>query len=196
MPSRPYHHGNLREALLERAEATVAARGIEALSLRELARELGVSHAAPQRHFAGRQELLDALAEQGFARLHVEVTAAITATDGSFAARFAAAGSAYVRFATDHDALLQLMFAHKHRPDAVVLQEAADAAFAPMVDLIAEGQATGELESGGTERIATFLLCAFHGLAAMLNAGLIPGGERDELVGEVGLRALRGARPV
>src|SRR5919199_958702 len=59
---RRYHHGNLRAALLERAESTLAERGAAALSLRQLARDAGVSHAAPQRHFKTKAALLDALA--------------------------------------------------------------------------------------------------------------------------------------
>ena len=66
---RPYHHGNLRSALLAAAERTVRERGVQDLSLRELAREIGVSHGAPRRHFPDRQALLDALAESGFERL-------------------------------------------------------------------------------------------------------------------------------
>jgi AcrR family transcriptional regulator len=66
---RPYHHGNLRQELLRAAEAALEARGIQQLSLRELSRELGVSHASPQRHFATKQELIDALAIVGFERL-------------------------------------------------------------------------------------------------------------------------------
>src|SRR5918998_6710951 len=66
---RPYHHGSLRRALLERAEEALADGGSQRLSLRELARDIGVSHAAPRRHFADKQALLDALALDGFERL-------------------------------------------------------------------------------------------------------------------------------
>src|SRR5919202_1039639 len=72
--TRPYHHGNLRSALLAAAEGALA-RG-EELSLRSLAREVGVSHAAPRRHFADKQALLDALAEDGFERLGAALAAA------------------------------------------------------------------------------------------------------------------------
>src|SRR5450631_3377520 len=84
---RPYHHGNLRTALLEQAERTVLERGVEALSLRELARETGVSHGAPRRHFADRQALLDALAEAGFQRLGAELRGAAEGAGGEFRAR-------------------------------------------------------------------------------------------------------------
>src|SRR5215212_466981 len=101
--TRPYHHGNLRSALLEAAERTLA-RGGE-LSLRELAREVGVSHAAPRRHFAGKQALLDALAADGFDRLGAEMRAAIGGAGPDLRARLRAVAHTYVRFATQHAAL-------------------------------------------------------------------------------------------
>ena len=67
-PVRPYHHGNLREALLEAAEKALETDGAKSISLRELSRELGVSHTSPRRHFADKQALLDALALRGFER--------------------------------------------------------------------------------------------------------------------------------
>src|ERR1700747_3401130 len=81
---RPYHHGNLRSELLAEAERTVREQGVDKLSLRELARATGVSHAAPRRHFPDRQALLDALAESGFERLELELTAALEAADPGF----------------------------------------------------------------------------------------------------------------
>ena len=141
---RPYHHGNLRAALLESAEQTLNEGG--ELSLRELARQVGVSHAAPRRHFAGKQALLDALAEDGFERLGDDLRTALAAAGPSFDARLLAFGRAYVRFATEHAALLELMFAGKHRPGAAdSLRQAADRAFDAPLSLIAEGQAAGEI---------------------------------------------------
>src|SRR5919198_104925 len=87
MTERPYHHGALREALLEQAERTVRERGADALSLRELAREVGVSHGAPRRHFPDRQALLDAVAEAGFERLGVELRSALAGAGEDFERR-------------------------------------------------------------------------------------------------------------
>src|SRR5436853_3817132 len=115
MSTRAYHHGNLRTALLEQAERSVREHGVERLSLRELAREVGVSHGAPRRHFPDRQALLDALAEAGFDRLGAELNAAIDCAGEDFEARLRATAAAYVRFATRDAALLELMFAGKHR---------------------------------------------------------------------------------
>src|ERR1700709_1822981 len=95
---RPYHHGNLRTALLAAAERTVRERGAQALSLRELARDVGVSHGAPRRHFPDRQALLDALAEDGFARLGRELRTAVDAAGDDFEDRLRATARAYVEF--------------------------------------------------------------------------------------------------
>src|SRR5258708_35477325 len=99
MAERPYHHGNLRTALLAAAEVTVRERGVQELSLRELARDVGVSHGAPRRHFPDRQALLDALAESGFVRLGTELRAAFEAAGADCEGRLRAGADACVRFA-------------------------------------------------------------------------------------------------
>ncbi|MDF2442133.1 MAG: hypothetical protein JWR01_336 [Subtercola sp.] len=124
MTSRPFHHGNLRAALLEQAEQVLRESGVDGLSLRELARRAGVSHGAPRSHFIDRQALLDALAEQGFTRLTEEVGAAI-ATPGSFEERFRRVGRAYVDFGVDDAALMELMFAAKSNHPTPALEAAA-----------------------------------------------------------------------
>src|SRR3984885_3127878 len=96
--ARRYHHGNLRSALLARAEANVRDGGVEQLSLRELARQVGVSHAAPRRHFPDRQALLDAVAESGFERLGSELAGAVADAGEGFQARLEATATAYIRF--------------------------------------------------------------------------------------------------
>src|ERR1700750_3386892 len=101
MTERPYHHGNLRRALLDAAERTLRDRGVEALSLRELAREVGVSHGAPRRHFSDRQALLDALPEAGFARIPPELRTALEGPGRDFVGPLQAPRARHVRFAID-----------------------------------------------------------------------------------------------
>src|ERR1700737_188440 len=101
--SRPtYHHGDLRTAILTEAARLVSERGADRVSLRELAREAGVSHAAPAHHFTDRRGLFTALATQGFQLL----------TEALIAARpqFADSALAYVRFALEHPGHYQVMF--------------------------------------------------------------------------------------
>jgi AcrR family transcriptional regulator len=191
---RPYHHGNLRTALLAQAERTVREHGVQDLSLRELAREVGVSHGAPRRHFPDRQALLDALAEAGFARLGVELQSAVNAAGENFEARLRATAAAYVRFATRDAALLELMFAGKHREESGTLNEAADRAFSVMLELIQQGQADGVLEPGEPERVGLVLFATIQGIAALLNGGMINPEQLDELVADAIAHFLRGSR--
>jgi len=191
---RPYHHGNLRTALLEQAESTVRERGTQELSLRELAREVGVSHAAPRRHFADRQALLDALAESGFARLGAELRAAADGAGDDFQERLRQTAAAYVRFATRDAALLELMFAGKHRDPSGALHGAAERAFSVILELIEQGQAVGALERGEPERVGLVLFATIQGIAALLSAGIVEDGRLDELVADAIAHFLRGSR--
>jgi AcrR family transcriptional regulator len=194
MAERPYHHGNLRTALLEQAARTVRERGVAELSLRELARDVGVSHGAPRRHFPDRQALLDALAEAGFARLGAELGSAVDGAGEDFAARLRATATAYVRFATRDAALLELMFAGKHREQSGALHEAADRAFSVMLELIQQGQAEGALEPGEPERVGFVLFATIQGIAALLTAGIVGAERLDELVADAIDRFVRGSR--
>ncbi len=103
-----YHHGDLPRALVEAALALVEAEGVSALTLREVARRVEVTHAAPYRHFKDKSALLAAVAEEGFKRLAQALVAARSApsTDD----RRTAMGIAYLRFAIEHPAHYRLMF--------------------------------------------------------------------------------------
>lgn len=192
---RPYHHGQLREALLEAAEETLRHDGADQLSLREVARIVGVSHAAPRRHFPDRQALLDALAVAGFVRLDAQLRAAIAGAGADFGSRLGAAVTAYLRFATEDAALLELMFTGKHRPGAEQVVEAAAPAFTALHDLILEGQAAGELAPGEPDEVGIVLFATIHGIATLRNGDLV----RQELLENLADRAVeqfvRGARP-
>ncbi len=194
MAARPYHHGNLRTALLDAAERTLRERGVQALSLRELAREVGVSHGAPRRHFPDRQALLDALARAGFERLGAELRAASDGAGEGFEPRLRAVGAAYVRFATEDAALLELMFAGKHREGADELADLAERTFAVMLALIEQGQREGVLESGEPKRVGLVLFATIQGIAALVTAGLVAPDEVAALLADAADRFLRGAQ--
>jgi AcrR family transcriptional regulator len=193
MRQRPYHHGNLRAALLVQAERTVRERGTQALSLRELAREVGVSHGAPRRHFPDRQALLDALAEAGFERLGVELRSAVAGAGEDFPARLRATAGAYVRFATRDPALLELMFAGKQEAQTGALHDAAERACAVMLELIEQGQADGILERGERERIGLVLFATIQGIASLVTGGVIHAEQLGEVVADAVEHFLRGS---
>lgn len=174
MPARPYHHGDLRTALLDRAEQTVRDKGVEALSLRELARDIGVSHAAPSRHFKDKQALLDALAQAGFERLSGALERA-NAVEGGIRERMHATARAYVDFAVEDAALLELMYARKH--EAGASPELVSSAFRlgdPLLELIRDAQEAGEIRQGPVEVVALALFASIHGYAALSVSGILP----------------------
>ncbi|MFF4337821.1 TetR/AcrR family transcriptional regulator [[Kitasatospora] papulosa] len=194
---RPYHHGNLRTDLLDAAERSLRAHGAEQLSLRDLARDVGVSHAAPRRHFADRRALLDALAESGFTRLGEQLRAAVNeiGDEHDLPARLHAFASAYVLFATENAALTELMNSSKHRPGATAVTEAAAAAFDQISDLIEDGQERGELEGDDPEETGLIIYATVLGITSMLNSGMIEPARLEGLVGTAVTQFLRGARP-
>ena len=186
--TRSYHHGNLRAALLESAERALA-DGRD-LSLRELAREVGVSHAAPRRHFADKQALLDALAQDGFERLGAELGAALAAA--GFDEQLHAMARTYVRFATQHAALLELMYTGKHRPGVDPgVGEAAERALTPMLSVIVAGQEAGEVVAGAPEQVGAAVFAMVQGLAALVNLGMLDEAAVDAAIE----RLILGLRP-
>ncbi|RXZ48808.1 TetR/AcrR family transcriptional regulator [Agromyces fucosus] len=175
MTERAYHHGNLRQALLERAWATIDDDGIDALSLRQLARDVGVSHGASARHFADRTALLDAIAVAGFTRMNDALAAAAT-TETTFAGQLRAAGLAYIGFAVEHPAILDLMYKAKHHPDASPdLLGLSRASMAVVVEFVGAAQATGEVRPGDVERQSLVVFAAVHGVAALATDDLLDG---------------------
>ncbi|MEV0393278.1 TetR/AcrR family transcriptional regulator [Polymorphospora rubra] len=190
----PYHHGNLRTTLLAAAERSLRQHGADQLSLRELAREAGVSHAAPRRHFPDRQSLLDALAEAGFARLDQELRAALTTTGTEFGSRLHATAAAYLRFATEDAALLELMFTRKHREGADRLLAAAAAPFGLLHDLIAEGQNEGLLQPGDPQRVGIVFFATLQGIATLINGSLVAPELLDGIVATAVDQFMRGSR--
>ena len=166
--SRPYHHGNLRRALLDAALEAIEERGPSALSLRELATRTGVSHGAPAHHFGDKAGLLTAVAVEGYERLGAELEQA--RRDGSFLD----AGVAYVRFATANPAHFQVMFQPAlHREDDPALVEARDRAAAVLY-----GTAATRPHAGPASQVGAAGWCLMHGLATLwLSGNLRPLGD-------------------
>lgn len=192
---RPYHHGQLRTALLTAAERTLRTQGEAELSLRELARELGVSHAAPRRHFPDRQSLLDALAVAGFERLTAQLEEALAGAHPDFPSRLQATVTTYIRFATEDAALLQLMFTTKHRPGATQVMAAAVPTFTLLQALITQAQATGHLAQGDPDQIGIVLFATMQGIATLINGEWVDPALLPALIETAVTQFLKGAAP-
>jgi AcrR family transcriptional regulator len=119
-PTRPYHHGDLRPALLRAAVEAIGQAGPAAMSMREVARQAGVSHAAAAYHFGDKAGLLTAVAAQGYRMLAEELQHARDARRS-----FLEVGVAYVRFAVSHRAHFEVMYRPElYRPDDAEVREA------------------------------------------------------------------------
>ncbi|MFI5976050.1 TetR/AcrR family transcriptional regulator [Streptomyces sp. NPDC051452] len=197
MAEGSYHHGNLRAALLERAETVLAESGVAGLSLRGLARDLGVSHAAPARHFRDRQAVLDALVVSGFTDLNRRMRAAAEGP-GPVQRRMADVGRAYVGFAIERAALLGLMFTAKHEEGSgEELRQLAHTSLEIAARLLAEAQRGGAVRPGDPTRLAQVAFSTVHGLAALAVGGLLddtPVDDATDLALEVLLAGLRAPR--
>ena len=161
-----YHHGDLRRALLAAAVAALEADGSADISLRALARRLGVSHGAPAHHFADKGALLDAIAADGYREL---ANVLIAAGEGraSAEAKLAASGVAYVKFAVAHPAHVRAMFGRPltRAPSEECLYE-ANRAFDALVSLARS--AAGPKANDAQLRTAIFGSWAMvHGLALL-----------------------------
>jgi AcrR family transcriptional regulator len=172
-PARPYHHGNLRSALLAEAVCVLAEADVASLSLRELARRLGVSHAAPYRHFADKDALLAAIAQQGFDLLAAEVEAAAAQHPEEPSHQLADTGWAYVRFALHQPQHFQVMFGRGTPPQTSQpeLLVAGQHAFGSLLRVIETGQRIGRLVSGEPRELAVAAWSQVHGLATLLLDG-------------------------
>lgn len=165
--SRPYHHGDLRDALLAAAESVLAESGATGFSLRATARRAGVSHAAPAHHFGDVNGLLAALCERGFRRLTTTMIAHRD-MDTPPTERLLRIGAGYVAFAQEHPALFELMFGG--RMTGIEGSAAGEAAFGVLLEAL--GAVRGHpIESADDWRAVAGTWSAVHGLAHLAIAG-------------------------
>ncbi|MFJ9626391.1 TetR/AcrR family transcriptional regulator [Streptomyces sp. NPDC101175] len=198
MPTRPrpYHHGDLRAALLTRAEETLRAQGTAALSLRGLARDLGVSHNAPSRHFKDKQALLDALALTGYERMTDAMRASQDDAGESYRGKLGAVVRAYVGFCLENAALLDLMYSIKHDPQASAALLEATGRWSELIErLMVEGQRRGEVREGPLDRVGVPVFATLHGYADLAATGMLTPEVAAQGLDEVIAFILRGCAP-
>ena len=182
----PYHHGALREALIQATESLLAERGAEGFSLREVARRAGVSPAAPAHHFGDAAGLLTAVVSQGFEALSHALEAGDACGGADPLAALRGQGEAYVRFAMQHPGRFRLMFRQGKLHADAVLELRASAAF----DVLAGGVRRGFGLAAGAPmddrqwNAVVALWSLVHGYAHLAIAGKL-----EALGGEGGLDA-------
>jgi AcrR family transcriptional regulator len=166
---RPYHHGNLRRSLIDEAIEVIGERGPGAITLRDLARRVGVSHAAPAHHFGDKRGLLTAVAAEGY-----RLFASALRDEYERTHSFRELGVAYVRFAVDHRAYFEVMFRPElYRSEDPELAEAQKEATALLYTSV--GRLSGGDPTFDTLRAGVAAWSLVHGLATLyLNRALPP----------------------
>jgi AcrR family transcriptional regulator len=166
---KAYHHGDLRDALLEAGERMLEREGPAGLSLRKLGRELGVTPGAPYRHFEDKDALLAALAAVGYRRLFREMQRDIESiTDGE--EQLKRTGVGYLRFATAQPELFRLMFGWTPTVEDEELHEAAEAAHLALEGILRNCEAQGRLRLP-LDEAGLMAWSAVHGAAFLLIDG-------------------------
>lgn len=171
-----YHHGDLRKSLISTASQMIADAGIESLSLRKLAENIGVSRTAAYHHFTDKNDLLCAIAEQGFERWHQISTEIFSPENVSNENKYRNFVHAYIKFATDNPSLYELMFGRiiwKENNSTDALKKIAYTCFDHQVKMTKLWQEKGIIVSKeNTLRLAQVTWATLHGIAQLVIDGI------------------------
>lgn len=164
--TKEYHHGDLRRAVIKAAFALVKKRGLRELTLREVARKIGVTHAAPYHHFKDREALLSAMEEEAFQELDHAMRESKAGVEDPSDELFAL-GRAYIDFAREHPERVQVMFQRGEGDKAAEMSETGRCAFQHLVDAVARCQTQGVAPAGDPFALALSAWSLVHGFAAL-----------------------------
>ena len=164
-----YHHGNLRQTIIEEALAWIEKENIVSLSLRGIARRIGVSHNAPYRHFPDKESLLAAIAEIGFIQLHQSLQKELIESSDDFQTRLEILGVAYVKYAINHQAYYRVMFSDCQRnyQKYPQLDRVSNDAFNVLLDAIKAGQEAKVFKSEDSLQLARVCWSLVHGVSML-----------------------------
>lgn len=163
-----YHHGDLRNGLMEKALEHIKAHGVAQLSVREISKELGVSPAAAYRHFADKQSLLEALSEQGYHELGRRIEAKLKKAKPEPFEQLLAIGEVYVSFALEQPEYTKLMFEGTHPDPTTPLYSATKQVGGILSSVIADAKAQGKLSKVNNQDALGILWSSVHGMSVLL----------------------------
>ena len=197
----PYHHGDLRRALIETALNMVTEEGAWNFTLREVARRTGVSHMAPYNHFEDKSALLAEVAALGFESLRKTMDAAARRQPRSARQALAGTAAAYVRFGVEHPAHYRLMFGVELADKAryPTFQAASDATFAVLTGVLERGQASGQVRQESVRDQALAAWSLVHGLTTLfidqrVSFLGVSGGDAERHARHAGMTLFEGLR--
>ena len=175
MTATPYHHGDLKNALIKAGTEILAREGVGGLSLRKVAKQAGVSHAAPYSHFKDKQALIAAISTEGFKQLYAQIEAVKEARRADPENLLIETAWAYVQFALNAPDRFKLMFSsvlekEKDYPDFV---EISQKNFRQVIEIVEICQKADILKAGASDLIALSLWGTVHGFISLLLEGQI-----------------------
>ena len=167
---KPYHHGDLRNALIQAGLELLSEGGAAALDLRKVARRAGVSHAAPYRHFPDKQALIAAINEEGFHRLAERIQCTLREVSDDAFEQLQAIARAYVQFAHENPWLMREMFSGLsiEREAFPSLYQASKTVFMLYKAVVQRGQDRGSIIDGDPGALAAVLWSLLHGVAMLM----------------------------
>lgn len=183
--NKSYHHGDLRNALIEAGVKMLAEEGEQNFSMRKLARAAGVSHNAPYMHFADKEALLVAIAEEGFTLLSLAVSEAIEQGEDNWNASLKKCCWAYVQFALAHPSHLNLMFYPYNAEKYPGYYKVSTNTLKLLWEFVEAGQEAGLVKAGDSKVLATLIWSLMHGVSTILAGRKMPPwvmGERTTAV--------------
>ena len=174
--SDKYHHGDLKNALIEAGLDILSKEGVQALSLRKVARKAGVSHAAPYAHFADKQALIAAIATEGYARLYQDLAEVAAHYAGDPSQALIEVAWAYVQFAVNHPDHFKVTFSGivENETDYPEYVEQSKKSLKLVMDLVTDCQEVGLLTAGDSELLAISIWAGIHGFISLLLGNQIP----------------------
>ena len=175
-PKDKQHHGNLKEALVLAGMQLLEEEGLEALTLRRCAALAGVSHAAPAHHFDGLKDLKTAIATRGYAIFEQMMKDGIDAAEPDKKAQAIGMCLGYIRFATEHNALYNLIF---DRPDKFIQNEDWARASASARQVLNDVSSQFDAGSGGPSATEVLLFSLVHGYSKLIEIGRVVPGSGD-----------------
>jgi AcrR family transcriptional regulator len=182
-PRAPYHHGDLKNALIGAGIEILSKEGVAGLSLRKVAHRAGVSHAAPYAHFVDKQALIAAISTEGYRRLYEAIRTAAERHQGDPAAQLVEGAWAYVKFALedpDHYTVTMSGVVEKEQ-EYPALVEMSKQSFALVLEIVESCQKKGVLRKGPTDLVAVGIWSLMHGLVSLLLENQISRSVRDRL---------------
>ncbi len=170
MDKVPYHHGDLKNALIKAGAELLAEEGVNALSLRKVAARVGVSHSAPYAHFPDKEALIAAIITEGYRQLFERIAATVQASQSEPSELLMEVACTYVQFGLEYPAYYKLMFSGvlENEQAHIDFVRISRASFGQLVELVQQCQAAGVLPDGPADVLAVSVWSLVHGFTSLL----------------------------